>query len=1231
MTEKETYNFEPNKKLSGVLGQIYDEYIKQNLSLEDARKLQVKINAEYQKYKNHPTKSNKYFTRSVAIKAYIDYLLTNTNRTTTTTNFKTLIVNILSQNGYTNGKDYKIRYFKSSPYRANRGEKNIQECWLTVRNAPTNVAVAEDDFDDIESLTNYVCGLVDSKWSSKKKAKQATTFHVGDLICYKGVEESVFKIVGFKGNNYLVVEIGDRTKTENKIPFADNDKLQRAVSPLLLTEAELAKIEAKQPIDLSLEMSDEDKAYIRESEGGIITENDFAYLEYNVKIMDYYLIKDENDPEVTAKDRITAAKAIELLGRELFWSGIFRAAYHGTALRAKDYSKPPFVVFAKSRNLSGISGINDFSASQVDYLDLSAASEGLYSKNMKIALPKIKQYYTDNLLWKSFYNEHKGIIIDVTSDSFDETFWGLRNGKPVYFTKELILGIHFLPELIRKMKFVGKTKCEKKSQIKIKGNNILAFEITVKFGSKLCKFYVPVLEINDGKTIQYSIRIKNKKTLSNTAVNNGSTSLRGIGEEFSCAKIKQISDTAKQSDIIKQKFNGLGTSTPTKITDKGDDFSYFDYPKDVIDKFYTYIRISNLDKYIPAYSNYFFDEDGHLCFPTRRTQDIIDCVDIDRCLKGYEDLKHEWIAKAEDNINGFIWQFFINDTEFSPRGSYNYKILNRDLVELLLGYARKFEETSEIYPDKLGVENLQDYNNTKEILTKRLAELNKPKQTKKPPTIPTIQPERLLKFDRNRLYMSCVHCVRGYKFYSDAHFLLKLKSDYPKSYEGKNVMPKHFFKKFEEFIINPEKVLFYDEGAYPVADAVIYSTLSKIKYSVPIDIQSLYQYLCDLTDYYEKQTGEEVKDFNRHLVPIFYNGQHAFTMDIVRLKQILSAAKLINADTIKWVDYSYAVVLQNSKSDNGEILLIMPHYRDETPTITDGKCQISVDWDIWYKPYDLADTRKSNILITEAKLCTLKQKSEKRTPPPTMSEIVAMLDSHEFSGEPYTEADKEKLSQYQGIGGKGKEVGAQSGILNQYYTPVWVCECMYKLAKKYGFKGGSILEPSAATGNMIKPFYDRGDYNHIDAFEIDKLTAKICKILYPDVEVMNQYFETAFLEYPRFTSKARKPWLKNYPYDLVIGNPPYGVHKNLYSGYFTGKDHFQQIEMFFIYKALQLLKTGGLLIYITSINFMSTGLKTYAAAKKQIGEIAEFVDAYRLPSVFDNTPICTDIIVLRKK
>ena len=275
----------------------------------------------------------------------------------------------------------------------------------------------------------------------------------------------------------------------------------------------------------------------------------------------------------------------------------------------------------------------------------------------------------------------------------------------------------------------------------------------------------------------------------------------------------------------------------------------------------------------------------------------------------------------------------------------------------------------------------------------------------------------------------------------------------------------------------------------------------------------------------------------------------------------------------------------------------------------------------------------SPLLLSLIELLQLRtgKTSSKKTPPPSAADIIAMLDSHEFSGEPYTDADKEILRQYQGKGGKAKQYGADTGILNQYYTPIWVCEYMYQLAKHYGYQGGNILEPSAATGNMLYPFYSRGDYKHIDAFEIDNITAKICKILYPDTEVFNQYFETAFLEYPRFASKARKSWLKNAPYDLVIGNPPYGIHKNLYSGYFTGKDHFQQIEMFFIYKGLQLLRPGGLLIYITSTNFMSTGMKTYATAKRLIGEIADFKDAYRLPSVFDNTPICTDIIVLQKK
>lgn len=220
------------------------------------------------------------------------------------------------------------------------------------------------------------------------------------------------------------------------------------------------------------------------------------------------------------------------------------------------------------------------------------------------------------------------------------------------------------------------------------------------------------------------------------------------------------------------------------------------------------------------------------------------------------------------------------------------------------------------------------------------------------------------------------------------------------------------------------------------------------------------------------------------------------------------------------------------------------------------------------------------------------------------------------------------MSIYQGKG--GEKGSSDRGVLYEYFTPDYVCEFMYQLAVKYGYTCGKVLEPSCGSGNCIKPIYERKDYTHIDAFETNAEAAKACKERFPHVNIYNNYFETAFLEQPRFSTPAKKTWLPNAPYDLVIGNPPYGKATNRYSSYFRGKDRFAQLEMFFMYKSLQLLKSGGLLVFITSMNFMSTG-SAYQDAKDRIGEIADLVDAYRLPKVFEKTDICTDIIVLRKK
>ena len=98
---------------------------------------------------------------------------------------------------------------------------------------------------------------------------------------------------------------------------------------------------------------------------------------------------------------------------------------------------------------------------------------------------------------------------------------------------------------------------------------------------------------------------------------------------------------------------------------------------------------------------------------------------------------------------------------------------------------------------------------------------------------------------------------------------------------------------------------------------------------------------------------------------------------------------------------------------------------------------------------------------------------------------------------------------------------------------------------------------------------------------------------------------------------------------MVIGNPPYGKYLGMYSRYFKSLK-IKQVEQFFMYKSLQLLKKGGLLVFITASSFLRNK-DTYTKEKQLIGQLAEFVDAYRMPKVFKNTQVPTDIIILRRK
>jgi type I restriction-modification system DNA methylase subunit len=217
--------------------------------------------------------------------------------------------------------------------------------------------------------------------------------------------------------------------------------------------------------------------------------------------------------------------------------------------------------------------------------------------------------------------------------------------------------------------------------------------------------------------------------------------------------------------------------------------------------------------------------------------------------------------------------------------------------------------------------------------------------------------------------------------------------------------------------------------------------------------------------------------------------------------------------------------------------------------------------------------------------------------------------------------DKKSFESEGSTEGKGK--------LYEFFTPQIVADKMLALAQHYGFKGGNVLEPATGSGRLIKHLKN----SNITAFEISKDNFEILQREFPNAELYNFNFEKAFLKPPRFNTlinrKGTETWLKNAPFDLVLANPPYKKDfVTFYSSYFNFKGN---IEHFFILQTLYLLKKGGLGVYLIPSSFLRNGI-AYNETKKKIFEIAEFVDAYRLPSnIFEKTQIGTDILILRKK
>ena len=195
---------------------------------------------------------------------------------------------------------------------------------------------------------------------------------------------------------------------------------------------------------------------------------------------------------------------------------------------------------------------------------------------------------------------------------------------------------------------------------------------------------------------------------------------------------------------------------------------------------------------------------------------------------------------------------------------------------------------------------------------------------------------------------------------------------------------------------------------------------------------------------------------------------------------------------------------------------------------------------------------------------------------------------------------------------------AEKSTLNAHYTDRKVISAMWEMAERLGFRGGRILEPAAGTGlffGLMPEHLSRSSV--LIGVELDEMTGKILKHLYPDADIQITGFE-----------KTKR--LGDNSVDLVISNVPFGD----FTVFDKSRPQYskQSIHNYFFSRALDAVRPGGLVMQITSHYTLDSGA---ARLREEWGRKADLVAAVRLPkTAFEKnagTEVTTDIIVFRKK
>ena len=191
---------------------------------------------------------------------------------------------------------------------------------------------------------------------------------------------------------------------------------------------------------------------------------------------------------------------------------------------------------------------------------------------------------------------------------------------------------------------------------------------------------------------------------------------------------------------------------------------------------------------------------------------------------------------------------------------------------------------------------------------------------------------------------------------------------------------------------------------------------------------------------------------------------------------------------------------------------------------------------------------------------------------------------------------------------------ARGSTLNAHYTSPTVIRAIYEAVGGMGFEGGRILEPSMGVGNFFGLLPESMANSRLYGVELDSITGRIAKQLYPKADITVAGFET-----------ANRPGF----FDLAVGNVPFGqyqVHDPEYDrlGF--------SIHNYFAAKMLDQVRPGGIVAFVTSrytLDAKDESVRRYLAERgKLLGAIRLPNNAFRANA---GTDVVSDIIFLQRR